>query len=77
MTDRSADRAMAESFGWVAGLINKHREYGLDDDTLAMAMLSAGATLLLPKWGPERVGDAAANIVRENALAIAQTRGVQ
>jgi len=77
MTDRMTQGEMAESFGWVSALIDKHREYGLDDDALAMALLSAGATLLLPRWGLQRVGDAAAMIVRENALAIAQTRGVQ
>lgn len=77
MTDRLTDKEMAEAFGWVSALVDGHRAHNCRDDALAMALLSAGATLLLPKWGLERVGDTAAKIVRENALAIAQTRGRQ
>ena len=77
MTDQITDQEAKEAFGWVSALVDGHRAHNGRDDALAMALLSTGAALLLPKWGPERVGDAAAKIVRENALAIAQTRGVQ
>jgi len=77
MTEAVTEGEIAEAFGWVAALVDGHRAHNGRDDALAMALLSAGATLLLPKWGPQRVGDAAAKIVRDNALAIAPTRGMQ
>ncbi|MBA3050041.1 MAG: hypothetical protein KKE42_08955 [Alphaproteobacteria bacterium] len=73
MNENLTPRELAEAFGLVSSAIDGHRAHNGRDDALAMALLSAGATLLLPKWGVERVGDAAAKIVRDNALALAQT----
>lgn len=77
MTENLTPQEIAEAFGTVAATVDGHRAHNGRDDALALALLSAGATLLLPRWGLERVGDAAAKIVRDNALALAQTRAVQ
>lgn len=77
MSEPLSETEIAEAFGWVSALVEGHRAHNGRDTPLALALLSAGATLLLPKWGLERTGDAAAKIVRDNALALASTRGVQ
>lgn len=77
MSEKPTDAEIAEAFGWVSALVDGHRAHNGRDEALGLALLSGGATLLIPSWGQERVGDTAAKIVRDNALAVAQTRGVQ
>jgi len=71
------DSELAEAFGWVACLVDGHRAHNGRDAPLALALLSAGASLLIPQLGPSRTGEVAAEIVRKNALSIAQSRVVQ
>ncbi len=77
MTERITEAEIVDAFGWVSSLVDGHRAHNGRDDALAMALLSAGASLLLPRWGVERVGGAVAKIVHDNALALAQTGAAQ
>jgi len=38
----------------VEGLVNAHRQAGLDDIDLALALMACGSALLVPLWGAER-----------------------